>query len=70
MRIVLLLAFITLGACGSKPSAADAKKFVEAAEADLLKLSNEAGLRGLSGSRRPISIRTVRPWRPARISAC
>lgn len=43
MRIVLLLAFIALGACGSKPSAADAKKFVEAAEADLLKLSNEAG---------------------------
>ena len=43
MRIALLLAFIALGACGSKPSAADAKKFVEAAEADLLKLSNEAG---------------------------
>jgi peptidyl-dipeptidase A len=43
MRIVLLLAFIALGACGSKPSAADARKFVEAAEADLLKLSSEAG---------------------------
>lgn len=43
MRIVLLLALITLGACGSKPSAADARKFVETAEADLLRLSNEAG---------------------------
>jgi len=43
MRIVLILAFAALGACGSKPSATDAKKFAEAAEADLLKLSNEAG---------------------------
>ncbi len=43
MRIVLILAFAAFGACGSKPSATDAKKFVEAAEADLLKLSNEAG---------------------------